>query len=93
MSKVIFLPVSVLTGLLSGLLSRRVFRALWRVVDHEQPPKAENRWIGLPKLALALALEGAIFRLVKGLADHGSRRSFAALTGRWPGDEEPTPAK
>ena len=93
MSKIIFLPVGVITGLFSGLVSRRVFRALWRIVDHEQPPKAENRWIALPKLALALALEGAVFRLVKGLADHGSRRSFAALTGRWPGDEEPDPAK
>jgi hypothetical protein len=93
MSKVIFLPVSILSGLLSGLVGRRLFRALWRVVDREQPPKAENRWITLPKLALALALEGAVFRLVKGLADHGSRRWFAALTGRWPGEEEPDPAK
>jgi hypothetical protein len=93
MSKIVFLPLSVITGLISGLISRRVFRALWGVVDHEQPPKAENRWIGVPKLALALALEGAVSRLVRGLADHGSRRSFAALTGRWPGDEEPDAAK
>jgi hypothetical protein len=50
---------------------------------HQQ---TENRGADLGKLALALALEGALFRAVKGLLDHGSRRSFASVTGVWPGD-------
>ena len=45
------------------------------------------------KLAVSLALEGALFRLVKGLVDNGSRRGFASLTGAWPGDREPKPAE
>ncbi|HEU4706980.1 MAG TPA: hypothetical protein VFS64_07335 [Solirubrobacterales bacterium] len=40
---------------------------------------------------MALALEGAIFRLAKGLVDHGTRSSFAKLTGFWPGEEAPEP--
>ena len=40
-------------------------------------------------LALALVVEGALFRALKGLADHGSRRAFARLTGSWPGEEQP----
>jgi len=39
----------------------------------------------LPKLGLALALEGACRAIVNGLVDHASRRQFARLTGRWPG--------
>ncbi len=39
------------------------------------------------KLIAALAIEGAIFRVVKGLTDHGARRGFASLTGRWPGED------
>ena len=39
----------------------------------------------------ALLLEGAIFRLVRGLADHGARHSFAKATGSWPGEERPEP--
>lgn len=31
-------------------------------------------------------MEGALFRLVKGLAEHGSRRAFSRLTGKWPGE-------
>jgi len=28
---------------------------------------------------------------VKGLVDHGSRTSFAKVTGKWPGEEAPEP--
>jgi len=42
-------------------------------------------------LAVALMIEGAIFRLVKGLFDHGARRGFARMTGEWPGEEHPEP--
>jgi hypothetical protein len=89
MSKVLFIPVSVIAGLLSGLLSRRIFALLWGVVDEQDPPKAEHRRVSWGKLALALGLEGAVFRLVKGLVDHGSREGFTRLTGAWPGEEEP----
>jgi hypothetical protein len=38
---------------------------------------------------VALILEGAIFRLLRGLFDHGARRGFARMTGSWPGEESP----
>jgi hypothetical protein len=34
-------------------------------------------------------LEGAIFRAVRGVFDHGSRQAFSRLTGSWPGEERP----
>jgi hypothetical protein len=36
---------------------------------------------------IAGLLAGAIFRLTKGLVDHGVRGGFARATGRWPGDK------
>jgi hypothetical protein len=42
-------------------------------------------------MLIALAIEGAIFRMVKGAADHWGRRSFERLLGTWPGEEEPEP--
>ncbi len=91
MIKLIFIPFSVAAGLISGLLSKRLFNALWGVVDDEQAPRPEHRRISVGKLALALGLEGAVFSLVKGLVDHGSREGFSRLTGRWPGEEAPEP--
>jgi hypothetical protein len=91
MSKVIFIPVSVGGSLLAGIISKKFFGVIWGLVDEEEPPRAERRRINLGKLALALALEGALFRVVKGFVDHGLRQSFARLTGSWPGEEAPKP--
>jgi hypothetical protein len=87
--KIVFLPVSILGGLLAGILGRKAFDAVWAKVDEEEPPQPEQREVSVPKLAIALLIEGAIFRLVKGLFDHGARRGFERLTGEWPGDEQP----
>jgi hypothetical protein len=86
MSKLIFRPVSIVAGLLAGLVGKKLFKGLWRVLDKHEPPKPEERPVALGMLALALAIEGALFRLVKGLAEHGSRHAFSQLTGSWPGE-------
>lgn len=89
--KLLFIPVSVLAGLVAGFLGQKAFERLWGAIDKEEPPSPEHRQLALPKLIAALLLEGAIFRLVKGLTDHGARRLFARATGRWPGEERPEP--
>jgi len=85
----IFAPISIVAGLIAGIIGKKAFEKLWGVVDDQEPPHPEHREIEWPKLVAALAVEGAIFRLVKGLTDHGARRSFAGLTGSWPGEEKP----
>jgi hypothetical protein len=89
--KILFIPFSIAGGFLAGFLGKKLFEGLWGVVDDEEPPDAEHREISLVKLAIALALEGAIFRVVKGLFDHGARHTFERLTGSWPGEEAPEP--
>lgn len=86
--KVLFAPIGILAGLLAGLVAQKGFERVWAVVDEEQAPEAEDRDVSYPKLVLALLLEGAIFRLVKGMVDHGARSGFASITGRWPGEEK-----
>jgi len=87
--KLLFTPVSVLAGLLAGLLGTKIFERLWGLIDDKEPPSPEHREFSWPKLIAALLIEGAIFRLVKGLTDHGARRVFAKSTGSWPGEERP----
>ena len=89
--KLLFLPISVLGGILAGLIGKKLFEQLWGVFDDQEPPDAKHREARYAKLAVALLLEGAIFRLVRGLFDHGARRAFHRLTGTWPGEEAPEP--
>ena len=87
--KFLFLPFSIAAGLIAGFMSKKIFDSIWRLVDKQEAPEAEHRQISLVKLMLALAIEGAVFRAVRGLVDHGARRSFQRVTGSWPGDEAP----
>ena len=92
MSKLLFVPFSVIGGILAGLVGKKTFEALWGAFDNYEAPDPEHRDITLKKLIPALLLEGAIFRAVRGLFDHGARRAFSKLTGNWPGEERPEPA-
>ena len=86
---VVFKPIGIITGLLAGMIGKKIFERVWGIVDDEQAPEPKHREVPAVKLVIALLLEGAIFRLVRGLADHGLRHGFAQLTGQWPGPERP----
>ena len=85
--KVLFTPISVLAGLLAGIISKKLFSLVWSAIDGGDPPDHKQRVPDHVTLAAALVLEGAIVRLVRGGVDHASRHGFAHLTGAWPGKE------
>ena len=89
MGKILFIPFSLIGGLIAGFIGKKLFDALWGVIDDEEPPEAEHRDVSWAKLIPALALEGAIFRATRGAADRASRMAFYRATGSWPGEEEP----
>ena len=92
MTKLLFIPFSVIGGIIAGALSKKTFEALWAVFDDDEAPEPKYRDISLKKLIPALVLQGAIFRAIRGLFDHGTRQAFQRLTGSWPGDERPEQA-
>ncbi|HKG35910.1 MAG TPA: DUF4235 domain-containing protein [Solirubrobacterales bacterium] len=85
------MPISIALGLIAGLIGKKIFEQIWGLIDDEEPPHPQHREFQWPKLIAALLVEGAIFRLVKGLTDHGARRTFARTTGTWPGERAPEP--
>ena len=89
--KILFAPFGIAGGLLAGSLSKKIFDFVWGLFDEEEAPRPKHREISIGKLVAALLIEGAVFRVARGVADHYSRRGFAALTGSWPGEEKPEP--
>jgi hypothetical protein len=87
--KLLFAPVSIITGLLAGMLGKKLFEQIWAVFDDEEPPESEHRDASWGKVIAAAALEGAIFRATKEAVDRGARTAFANATGSWPGDDRP----
>ena len=88
MTKILFIPFSVIGGRLAGFVGKRLFEWLWRFFDDQDAPDPRRCDVSWRKLAAALFLEGAVFSVVRGLFDRGSRELFRRATGRWPGDAE-----
>ena len=91
MAKILFIPLSMVSGLIAGLIGRKVFEGIWGLIDDEEPPDAEHQETSVPKLAASLAFQGATFAVVRGLTDHYARASFYKATGAWPGEQRPEP--
>jgi Protein of unknown function (DUF4235) len=89
--KFLFMPFSILSGLLAGFIGKKLFDGLWGAFDDEEPPSSKHLEISWLKLLFAGAIQGAIFRAVRELTDHGTRRAFMRATGTWPGEERPEP--
>jgi Protein of unknown function (DUF4235) len=91
MGRVIFAPIAIIAGLIAGQIAKKAFDLAWSRFSDEEAPRPDQREVGLPQLVGALAVEGATFRVTKGLVDHGTRSGFARMTGSWPGEEGPDP--
>jgi len=87
----VFTPLGIGLGLAAGQLSKKIFDAIWGAFDDEEAPRPKHRDVPLVKMLIALLIEGAVFRLVRGLVDHGSRHGWQRVTGSWPGEERPEP--
>jgi hypothetical protein len=91
MARVLFAPISIAGGLLAGFIGSKLFEFIWGRIDDHEPPEPADRQTTWLKLGVALALQGAIFRLVRGAFDHGARRAFMKGTHTWPGESKPDP--
>lgn len=89
--KALFTPISILVGLVAGKVASKIFATVWAAIDDEEAPAPKYREIDMVKLVPALLVEGAIFKLTKGMTDHALRHAFTRAAGEWPGDEAPQP--
>jgi hypothetical protein len=87
----VYTPIGLVLGLASAQVAKKIFDLVWSLFDDEEAPRPKHREVPLVKMVLALLVEGAIFRVVRGLTDHGARHGWHQLTGQWPGEERPEP--
>lgn len=85
MGKLLYRPVSLVSGLAGGLLAGVLFKQVWRIVAGEdEAPEATDEKRGWDEVLTAAALQGAIFALVKAAITRGGARGVRRLTGSRP---------
>jgi hypothetical protein len=88
MIKFVYKPVSIVTGLVAGMLAGAIFKQVWKVAAGEdEAPTATDIRRGWPEVLTSAALQGAIFALVRATVDRATAEGTRKLTGVWPGDD------
>lgn len=88
-AKLLYRPIGMVNGLISGALAGVIFKQVWKRVtpqDEEDAPNALNSEFKASEVLLAAAVQGAIFAVVKAAVDRGGATLFQRVTGDWPGD-------
>jgi xanthosine utilization system XapX-like protein len=86
MGKLIYKPFGVIVGIMAGLVSRKVFEAVWGIFDQEEPPSATTKEADWPKVLGAAAVQGLTFSVTRAAVERAGAEGFEHLTGIWPGD-------
>ena len=89
--KLLYRPIGIVLGLISGMLAKTVFNVIWARIDDEEAPKATIEGSGWAKVLLAAAVQGAVFQTVRAAVNRGGAKGFQYLTGVWPGEQRPDP--
>jgi Protein of unknown function (DUF4235) len=90
MLKLAYKPVSLLVSMLGGMLAGLIFKQIWKLAAREEDaPKATDAERGWLEILAAAALQGAIYAVVKAALDRGAARGTQRLTGFWPGKNGP----
>jgi len=89
---IIYKPIGILLGILGGIAGRQVFNQVWQRLDRQEPPEPTTRDTSLVRVIAAVALQGAIFSVVKTVIQRGGARTWRHLFGVWPGEKRPDPS-
>jgi hypothetical protein len=87
MSKLMYKPVGILVGALTGLVATQVFEKIWALIKDEPPADPDDREAGWAEVVLAATISGAIFGAVRAVIQRGGAKGFERATGVWPGDD------
>jgi predicted metal-dependent enzyme (double-stranded beta helix superfamily) len=84
--KFAYKPLSLVFGVLGGVVAGAVFKQVWKVVAGEDDaPQATDEDRSWGEVLAAAAVQGAVFALVKAAVDRAGARGVQKLTGKWPG--------
>ena len=84
MKKLLYSPFSIVAGIVGARAGKQAFKAIWGTISDEPKPSAKEPEVGLGRIALSAALEGATLAAGTAVARQLSVRLFHHLFGVWP---------
>ncbi len=83
--KLLYKPLGLLFGVLGGILATQIFERIWRLATGDpETPDATDPNSGWAEIAIAAAVQGAVFAGVRALVNRAGAKGFEKATGTWP---------
>ena len=93
-AKLFFRPLGLFFGVfVARKVSDRAFDGTWERRYGTQAPTSTTEQATWPQVLGAAALKGSITAVSVALFNRSAAKGFKRLTGFWPGEEQPPPAK
>jgi Protein of unknown function (DUF4235) len=89
--RVLYKPIGLILGILSGIVGKKIFDFVWTKLDDEEPPEGTTQHAPWSKVLAAAALQGMIFKSTRVIVDRYGAVGWNYLTGAWPGEKYPDP--
>jgi uncharacterized protein DUF4235 len=86
--KLLYKPFGIVFGILAGIVSKKIFEAVWGIFDKEEPPRPTTLETTWPKVLGAAVVQGVTFKVTRAVVDRAGAAGYARLTGTWPGKEK-----
>lgn len=84
-NKVVYKPLSLVSGVLGGALAGALFNRVWRAVaDEDEAPEPTSLEHRTREVLVAAALHGAVFGVVKAATDRMAAKGYRRVTGNDP---------
>ena len=87
----LYKPIGIILGLIAGQVAKIIFRKVWTAIDDEDAPTPTQEEQTMVKLLTVAVVQGAVFQVVKALVTRQGAKTWAFLTGTWPGPKRPEP--
>jgi hypothetical protein len=82
--KLFYTPFSIVFGIIGARAGRKAFEALWNGISDDPAPSPKDADVGIGKVAVSAALQGATLAAASAVASQLSVRLFHHLFGVWP---------
>ncbi len=93
LAKVIYKPFAIVLGIGASRAAGKAFSSAWEHSHGTQAPKATTEEATWGQVLGSAALRATTFAVTAAAVDRAGAKSFRYLTGYWPGEKAPKPAK
>ncbi|MCB0950943.1 MAG: DUF4235 domain-containing protein [Mycobacterium sp.] len=83
-SRSLYTPLSVATGIAGGLLASAVFKQLWKRIGDTGPPDPQDLKQPMSSVLIAATLQGLTWGLVRAAVQRASAHGYQAATDETP---------